>query len=231
MFDIRGLQKTTLVDYPGKVAATVFLGGCNMRCPYCHNPGLVFRTADVISEESVLKTLSENKKWIDAVCITGGEPTLQEDLPLFARKLKDLRLLVKLDTNGTNPEMIKQLLREKLLDYIAMDIKGAPEDYEKSCGVKVDIDKVKKSAEIIMKSGIDYEFRTTVVPGFFDESTARKIGVWIGGAKKYYLQQFVASEKMIDPKMSVVKAYSKEELKRFVDILKPSFGDVIFRGD
>lgn len=226
MIDIRGLQKTTLVDYPGKVAATVFLGGCNMRCPYCHNPGLVFKTADLISEESVLKTLSENKKWIDAVCITGGEPTLQEELPLFARKLKDIGFLVKLDTNGTNPAMIGRLLRENLLDYVAMDVKGAPEDYGRACGVKVDVDAVKKSAEIIMGSGVDYEFRTTVVPGFFDEGTARKICLWLGGAKRYYLQQFVASEKMIDPKMNGVKAYSKEELKGFVEVLKPGFGEV-----
>ena len=229
MLDVRGLQKTTLVDYPGKVAATVFLGGCNMRCPYCHNPGLVFKTAELISEESVLKTLSENKKWIDAVCITGGEPTIQADLPSFARKLKDLGFLVKLDTNGTNLEMIKQLLRENLLDYIAMDIKGAPEDYEKACGVKVDVALVKKSAEIIMKSGVDYEFRTTVVPGFFDENVARKVGVWIRDAKRYYLQQFVASEKMIDPKMQAVKPYFKEELKKFVEILKPRFGEVGLR--
>ncbi|MCK5333095.1 MAG: anaerobic ribonucleoside-triphosphate reductase activating protein, partial [Candidatus Aenigmarchaeota archaeon] len=196
------------------------------RCPYCHNPGLVFKTAELISEESILKTLSENKKWIDAVCITGGEPTIQADLPSFARKLKDLGFLVKLDTNGTNLEMIKQLLRENLLDYIAMDIKGAPEDYEKACGVKVDVALVKKSAEIIMKSGVDYEFRTTVVPGFFDENVARKIGRWIRDAKRYYLQQFVASGKMIDPKMQAVKAYSKEELKGFVEVLKPSFGVV-----
>ncbi len=229
MPDIRGLQKTTLVDYPGKVAATVFLGGCNMRCPYCHNPGLVFKTAERISEESVLKTLFENKKWIDAVCITGGEPTIQVDLPSFARKLKDMGFLVKLDTNGTNLGMLSELLNAKLLDYIAMDIKGAPEDYGKSCGVKVDVALVKKSAEIIMKSGVDYEFRTTVVPGFFDENTARKVGVWIRDAKRYYLQQFVASEKMIDPKMQEVKPYFKEELKKFVEILKPSFGEVGLR--
>ncbi|MCK4555612.1 MAG: radical SAM protein, partial [Candidatus Aenigmarchaeota archaeon] len=131
-----------------------------------------------------------------------------------------------LDTNGTNPKMISELINANLLDYIAMDIKGAPEDYEKSCGVKVDIDKVKKSAEIIRKSGIDYEFRTTVVPGFFDENTAKKIGVWLKGAKRYYLQQFVASGKMIDPKMHEIKPYSKKERKTFAEILKPSFGEV-----
>ena len=229
MLDVRGLQKTTLVDYPGKVAATVFLGGCNMRCPYCHNPGLVFKTAELISEESVLKTLSENKKWIDAVCITGGEPTIQANLPLFARKLKDLGFLVKLDTNGTNPEMLSELFDANLLDYIAMDVKGAPEDYARSCEVEVDVALVKKSAEIIMKSCVDYEFRTTVVPGFFDEKIARKIGVWLGGAKKYYLQQFVASGKMIDSKMCAVKPYSKKKREAFVEILKPSFGDVGLR--
>ncbi len=226
MPDIRGLQKTTLVDYPGKVASTVFLGGCNMRCPYCHNPSLVFKTAERISEEDLLKTLSENKKWIDAVCVTGGEPTIQADFPSFARNLKDLGFLVKLDTNGTNPKMISELINANLLDYIAMDIKGAPEDYEKSCGVNVDIALVKKSTEIIMESSIDYEFRTTVVPGFFDENTAKKIGAWLQGAKKYYLQQFVASGKMIDPKMHEIKPYSKKERKTFAEILKPSFGEV-----
>lgn len=229
MTDIRGFQKTTLVDYPGKVAATVFLGGCNMRCPYCHNPAIVLKTAEIIPEEKVIDILLGAKKWLDGICITGGEPTLQKDLPGFAKKLKDVGFLIKLDTNGTNPAMLEEMLKAKLLDYIAMDIKAAPDDYEKASGAKVNMEHIKKSAKLIMDSGVDYEFRTTVVPEFFNETSAKKIGEWLKGAKRYYLQEFRPAKEMIDSDMKNARPYSKAEMNLFVEILRTSFGEVELR--
>ncbi|MGC8971837.1 MAG: anaerobic ribonucleoside-triphosphate reductase activating protein, partial [bacterium] len=161
---IGGLQKFSLIDYPGKISAVIFTKGCNFRCPYCHNPELViFDGKDLIEEDYIFSFLREKRGKLDGVVLTGGEPTLQSDLINFLKEIKGLGFFTKLDTNGSNPEVIERLLEEKILDYIAMDIKANLEKYNDVTHSNVDIEKIKKSIDIIMHSGIDYEFRTTIV--------------------------------------------------------------------
>lgn len=221
---IGGLQKLTLVDYPGKVAATVFLIGCNFRCPFCHNPDLVSpeRANQVegrISETDFSRFLDSKKDLIEGVCITGGEPTIQPDLIEFIRKIRQKGFLVKLDTNGSNPEAIGKLVGEKLIDFIAMDIKSSLENYFKAAGIKVDSDKISKSVDLIKNSGIDYEFRTTVVPGIVEKEDIQKIAEWLNGSKKFALQQF-QNKKVLDKKLESVQPYPDETLKEFQKILE-----------
>lgn len=212
---ILGFQKTTLIDYPGKIASTIFLGGCNFRCGYCHNPELIsnFNTSS-INEEEIISSLRKRLDFIEGVCITGGEPTVHKDLISFIKKIKDLNLLVKLDTNGTNPEMLKKLVELNLLDYVAIDIKTGFSKYEKLTNSKGTIQNIEKSIRILINSSIDYEFRTTVIPGFFEEQDIMEIKKMIKGTKKYYLQQFRPS-KTLDPSFSKIKAYSTKELNNF----------------
>ena len=185
----------TLIDYPSKIAAIVFTIGCNFRCRFCYNTRLVdpklFKTNDIITEEEFFEFLNKRKGKIEAIVITGGEPTLQEDLITFIKKIKKYDFLVKLDTNGTNPDILEKLLEEKLIDYIAMDIKNTIDDknYMKITRVGNYCKRIKKSIEIIKNSVIDYEFRTTVAPGITKENII-DIAKYISGAKKYYLQEF-----------------------------------------
>lgn len=229
---IKGLQKTTLIDFPGRVACTVFLAGCNFRCPYCQNPDLVGKAEKLptISEEEFFRFLAKRKKWLDGVCITGGEPTINKELPEFIKKIKALGFAVKLDTNGTNPKMVAELLKAGLLDYIAMDIKAPLERYKEIVRVKVDVDAVKKSAALLMKGGVDYEFRTTVVPGLFDENDAKEIAKWLKGADKYYLQQFNPGVRLLDRGFEKLEPYPQERLEEFGEIMKPEFGVCEIRG-
>ncbi|MFA5247288.1 MAG: anaerobic ribonucleoside-triphosphate reductase activating protein [Candidatus Micrarchaeia archaeon] len=227
---IAGLQKTTLVDYPGKVACTVFTPGCNFRCPYCHNPEIIayLPGMDLMPEEAFYSWLFRKKKWLDGVCITGGEPTIQPDLVEFARKVKSMGFLFKLDTNGTNPRMLKQMLDESLADFVAMDIKAPLEDYPAVTKTKVDLKAIEQSVKMIMERAPDYEFRTTVGPAWYSKGYAKRIGEWLDGAKIYYLQQYVAG-KTLDPKLSQV-TYSRKDLEELAEILKPHFGKVEIRG-
>ncbi|MCF7861629.1 anaerobic ribonucleoside-triphosphate reductase activating protein [Candidatus Woesearchaeota archaeon] len=208
---IKGLAETTLVDYPGKVACTVFFGSCNFRCPFCHNPDLVNNTGEDLDPQSVYSFLKKNKKWLDAVCITGGEPTLDKDLKEFILKAKEFGYLVKLDTNGTRPDVISDLLPH--LDYIAMDIKTSPLRYEKATLVPVDVATLEKSRDMIMRAN-DYEFRTTVVPGIVDEQDMIDISEFLKGAKKYSIQQYT-NKNTLDPNFANTKPYPKEILKNF----------------
>jgi len=186
---IGGLQKLTLVDYPGKIAATVFLIGCNFRCGFCHNPELIDSSKkEVISEKEFFDFLKERKGLLDGVCITGGEPTIVSDLFNFIKKIKDLGFLVKLDTNGSNPEILKELINS--LDYIAMDVKTSMKKYNKAVGKEIDLNNINKSIDLIKDSNIDYEFRTTVIPGLVDKNDIIEIGKWLKGVKKIVLQQF-----------------------------------------
>ncbi len=228
---IKGLQKTTTVDYPGKIACTIFFSGCNFRCGFCHNPSLVLDSKELkeYSEEEILEFLVKRKGLLDAVCLTGGEPTLYADLSLFAKRIKQLGFLVKLDTNGTKPEAIKQLLDKNLLDYIAMDVKSSFDEYEKACGAAVDIEKIRKSVKIIQDSGIDYEFRITVVPGLFNQETARKLGRDLAGSKRLILQQFINIGDMIDKGFNDVKPYALADLEKFREILKQYIKEVRIR--
>lgn len=227
---IRGLQKTTLLDYPGYVASTIFLGGCNFRCPFCHNMELAVDPASVpqISEQEVLSFLESRRGILDGVCITGGEPTLSLGLITFMQQIKSLGYKIKLDTNGYLPHVVKDMLHMNLLDYIAMDIKSSPTGYCTASGLDtVDMDLIKKSIQLIMQSGISYEFRTTIVKEYHDETVMRDIGELINGANAYYLQSFKDSEQVYDHSLH---ACSKEELLHYQELLVPFVKNVSLRG-
>lgn len=188
---IAGLQKLTLLDYPGKTAAIVFTYGCNFRCPYCHNALIVTeKLQDEISENEVFAFLEKRKGILDAVCITGGEPTLQKDLRAFIVKVRELGYAVKLDTNGTNPDLLDELLSEGLVDYVAMDIKNSPEKYNATASVGTDMSKIMKSISLIKDKAPDCEFRTTITAELHSEKDIESICELIGKDCKYYLQQF-----------------------------------------
>lgn len=232
MPSISGIQKTTLVDYPGVIATTVFLNGCNFRCHFCHNSVLAQGKKDegLIPESELLEYLEGRIGQIDGVCVSGGEPTLHNDLPQFIEKIKGLGLKIKLDTNGTNPEMLKELIDNKLLDYIAMDIKGPAEIYPKIVNTEVDMDKIKESVDLIINSGIKNEFRTTILPDFYNESHIEAIKVMIKGADCYYLQQFRASEGVLNPEYQKASVYTKEQLEKLADGLRKDIKKVKVRG-
>lgn len=229
---IGGLQKLTLIDYPGKIACTVFTVGCNFRCPFCHNPELVDLAGcqNIINETDFFDFLKSRQSLLDGICITGGEPTLHHDLPNFLKKIKELGFLVKLDTNGTDPDVLENLFKNGLIDYIAMDIKTSLSSYEKVVGAKVNLEKIKKSRQFIMGSGLDYEFRTTVVPGLHAEADIMAIAKELSGAKKYYLQQFRPGEKVLSQEYGAVKPYPPEFLREICDKIKEGFGICEVRG-
>lgn len=219
--EIHGFNKTTLLDYPGYVAATIFTGSCNFRCPFCHNAGLVLdpKGQEIISEEEVLTYLQKRKGILDGVCITGGEPTLQPDLKDFIKKIKDLGYLVKLDTNGYRPEVLWELLREDLLDYVAMDIKASRERYALAAGVKnLDLARIEESVGILKSCAIPHEFRTTVVKGIHDIQEFEAIGRWLEGSKAYYLQAFQENENMLCLyQEDIMKMQNAVESERIID--------------
>lgn len=225
---IGGLQKVTLLDFPGKVACTVFLTGCNLRCPYCHNPELVLPqdSKKYISEGELFKFLVSRKGKLDGVCITGGEPTVHPELPFLIRRIRDMGFLIKLDSNGTAPEMLEHLLREKLLDYVAMDIKNAPSRYAETCGADV-IEQVEKSAALLKNGNIDYEFRTTVCHPFHSHKCMEEIGRWLRNAKRYYIQPFVDSGNMLGSGVSVM---TRTELEELLSAVKPYIPAAELRG-
>ena len=227
MFIIGGLQKTSLLDFPKKIAAIVFTQGCNFRCGYCHNAELLDFSADAkVKEDEFFDFLKTRKGKLDGVVITGGEPTVQSGLKDFVLKIKDLGFEVKLDTNGTNPKVLNEL--NGLIDYIAMDIKAPFSKYEMITGVRVNIGNIKESIDFIMSSDIDYEFRTTVVKSQLEFGDFEEIGKQIKGAKKYYLQKFVPS-KIFDKKLIDETTYSDEEFKLICDNLKKYVEFVDFR--
>lgn len=219
-----GYQKLTLIDYPGKIATTVFTVGCSFRCPFCHNPELVnLRLAhDEKSEKEFFEFLKKRKGKIEGVCITGGEPTIQPDLIDFIKKIKKLGFEVKLDTNGSRPDVLKKLLDAKLLDFVAMDIKNSLKRYNKTIGNKVDIDRVKLSVDLIRNSRLPYEFRTTVVPGIHTEKDFEEIAKWIGGAKSYYLQEY-REIKILDPKLKKKTKGKKIDLEKIKEKIEKNF--------
>jgi len=211
---IGGWQKFSLIDYPDKISCIVFTQGCNFRCSYCHNPELVDpkKFGQTLDENIFFDFLKGRIGKLDAVVITGGEPTLHSDLPKFIKKIKEMGFLVKLDTNGTNPEMLKKLLDEKLLDYAAMDIKAPLEKYKKITGVTIDVKKIKKSIDLVMNSSVDYEFRTTLVKNLLSTEDIVQIGKEIKGAKKYYLQKFIPSKVLKEERLNE-ESYTDEELE------------------
>lgn len=218
-FIIAGLQKTTFIDFPEKIACIVFTQGCNFRCGYCHNPELFENKEPTLSVSAFFEFLNKRKEKLDGVVITGGEPTLQKDLKEFIKQIKDLGFAVKLDTNGTNPEILKELISENLLDYIAMDIKAPLEKYKNIVNVDFDTKKIKNSIDFIMSCGIDYEFRTTVLKSQLSLEDFEEIGNLIKRAKKYYLQEFIPS-KILDNNLINEKSYTHDEFKKICLILQ-----------
>ena len=192
--NIGGLRRLSLLDFPGRLACTVFLSGCNLRCPYCHNPALVLpaeRSRSGLPESELFAFLEQRRGKLDGVCISGGEPTLHKELPRLLRLIRQSGFLTKLDTNGTAPAMLEALLREGLLDYVAMDIKNAPSLYAQTCGGIDRLAQVRESAALLLGSGVDYEFRTTVCAPLHTPEAMVEIGQWLQGAKRYFLQPFV----------------------------------------
>ena len=227
---IHGLQKLTLLDYPGKTACTVFTGGCNFRCPFCHNALLVtdIDSSQTYSEEEILDFLSKRTGLLDGVCITGGEPLMNGDIADFIKKIKEMGYSVKLDTNGTFPERLKTLLENNLIDYVAMDIKNSKDKYAITAGMKnVNISDIERSINLLKSSDIDYEFRTTVVNEFHTESDILKIAEWIKGAKKYFLQSFEDSGNLIGENLTAV---SKEVLESMKSAAKAFVENTQIRG-
>ena len=207
---ISGLMKLTLLDFPGHVACTVFLAGCNFRCPFCHNGSLV-RGGDLeISREELFSFLKKRQGVLDGVCITGGEPLMNADVISLAREIKELGFLVKLDTNGSYPERLGEMLSSGFVDYVAMDIKNSPIAYSAACGVDFDVEKIKRSVEVIKSSGIEHEFRTTVVKGIHTAADIAECAAWVGEGEKYFLQSYKVSDDIIAPEG--LSAFSSDEL-------------------
>ncbi|MGL5436902.1 MAG: anaerobic ribonucleoside-triphosphate reductase activating protein [Lachnospiraceae bacterium] len=228
---ICGLQKTTLLDYPGHVAATIFLGGCNFRCPYCHNADLLdINVPAGYSRDEVLSFLKKRRGILEGVCITGGEPTLQADaLTGLMQDIRSLDLLVKLDTNGTRPDIIRQLYSDGLLNYLAMDIKAGPDNYAAACGLtRMNLESVKESAAWLIAGTLPFEFRTTVVKGLHTRGDFEAIGPWIKGCTNYYLQNYTASERVLCP--GSYTSFTKDELLQFAAIVIPDVPAVALRG-
>lgn len=212
---IKGFVKTSLVDYPGNIVSSIFLGGCNFSCGYCHNPDLALNAGslEVFSEKEVLSYISKQKRFLDGVCVTGGEPTLYEkELPLFLSKIKGLGFKVKLDTNGTNPELLQQLITQGLVDYVAVDIKAPLKDYASFVGKNLGTKKILETISLLINSGIDYEFRTTALPNLKKEDFV-EIAKHVAKAKKYYIQQFRNSTKLLNEAYEHLIPYTKEELE------------------
>lgn len=223
---IGGYQKLTLIDYPGKIATTVFTVGCSFRCSFCHNPELVIKSqfpALNNLEEEFFAHLAKRKGKLEGVCITGGEPTIQPDIVEFIKKIKELGYFVKLDSNGTRPDVLKKLYELKLLDFVAMDIKNSPENYAKTVGLKVDMERIKLSVKMIMTSGVPYEFRTTVVPGIHEEKDFAKIAKWIKGARAYYLQEY-REMRILDEKLKKKTAGKTLDLQKIKSSIESNFG-------
>lgn len=225
---IGGFQKMTMLDYPGKVACTVFTHACNLRCPFCHNAPLVVGEYTPVSEAQILSYLQKRKGILDGICITGGEPLLQKDIRAFIEKVRALGLAVKLDTNGTFPERLHELIDAGLVDYVAMDIKNSPARYAETVGLStLDLAPIEESVRILKEGRVPYEFRTTVVRELHSEADMQAIGAWLAGAERYFLQQFTDSGALLGNGYS---AHAPDTLKEFADIVKPYIPAVSLRG-
>ena len=231
---IAGLQKMTLLDYPGKVACTVFLQGCNFRCPFCHNRDLLDHDGPYsVDEEEFWAFLRKRQGLLDGVCVTGGEPTVQKSLPDFLKKIKALGYSVKLDTNGFRPDVLEQVVSDGLVDYVAMDIKNSPARYAETAGLlHLDLTCIEKSISFLTSNKVDYEFRTTVVEEFHDEQAFVEIAQWLqkvseNTPKAYFIQQFTQRDSVLQEGLSTPEA---EKLARFLDIAAPFVHRAEIRG-
>ena len=226
--DIAGLQKLTLLDYPGKLACTVFLPGCNLRCPFCHNASLVLpgRQSAFMTQSELLDFLRNRRGKLDGVCITGGEPTLHHDLPELLREIMELGFSIKLDTNGTRPEVLNALIEQGLVDYVAMDIKNSPEKYTATCGGRDVLEQVRQSVSILEHSGIPHEFRTTVLHPYHTPEDLAAIGRWLSGTERYFIQQFVDSGDLLGEG----QALSPVEMQSLLQAVIPYIPNAALRG-
>lgn len=232
---IAGLQKMTLLDYPGKVACTLFLQGCNFRCPFCHNAGLLERDGQAaMTEPELLDFLKKRQGLLEGVCVTGGEPTLQKELPQLLKKIKELGYSVKLDTNGMQPKALKSLVAEGLVDYVAMDIKNSPKNYAQTAGLpQIDLSKIEQSMVFLMNGAVDYEFRTTVVQQLHSEQDFSDMGSWFAALsenkpEKYFLQSFVDRDSVLYGGLS---APESARLQRFLSLISPFVHSAKIRGE
>ncbi len=226
---IKGFQKLTVLDYPGRTACTVFTGGCNFRCPFCHNALLVTEQDDAYFDESeIFEHLKKRKNVLDGVAVTGGEPLLQKDIERFLYEIKELGYAVKLDTNGSFPEKLEGILQLGLADYVAMDVKNCPEKYGLTIGVKnFDVNIIEKSMELLRNSGVEYEFRTTVTADFHTIDDIERLAQWIQGAPKYFLQNFENSGQLIDENC---RGVSRNEMREMLEAAKKFVPDAELRG-
>ncbi len=230
---IYGLNKLTLLDFPGHLACTLFTGGCNFRCPFCYNTSLVLEPTKIekIPIEEIFAFVRQRKGRLESICITGGEPTLSTDLPEFISQLRTLGYLIKLDTNGSNPDMLSFLLQNHLLDYVAMDIKNSPQSYKKTVGVSnLDQSVIDKSVELLKSCGILYEFRTTVVAGLHTEEDFSFIGKWLAGDCAYYLQSFQKHSDLVEENSSDMSTFSQKEMEHFREVVLPWLPNTKLRG-
>ena len=227
---IQGLQKMTLLDYPGRVACTVFLGGCDFRCPFCHNYELVVGPApEALSEEEFFSFLEKRRGLLDGVAITGGEPCLRNDLPEFISRIRDAGFAVKLDTNGSHPAMLARLIDEGLVDYIAMDVKNSPTKYAHTVGLpQIDLEPISESIGLLLAGNVDYEFRTTVVRELHEAADFEQIGPWIAGARRYFLQAFTQRDTVPDRALSAPDA---NDLRTYCDIAAAYVEHAEIRGE
>lgn len=226
---IGGFQKSSLIDFPEKISAIIFTQGCNFRCPYCHNPEIIEQnSATALAVAPILEFLNSRKNKLDGIVITGGEPTIQKELPELITKIKGEGFSIKLDTNGTNPKMISSLIDKKLIDYIAMDIKGPIEKYSQIVNKQVNTDNILESINVIKNSGIDHEFRTTVIKSQLCQNDFEEIGKTIAGSKRYYLQKFIPT-KLLDESFFNETTYNDEEFAQIINILKKYINTIELR--
>jgi len=228
---IKGLEKFAPRDFPGYLASTVFIGGCNFRCPYCHNSDLVLRPDSLPSfpMDFFLGFLESRKDWIEAVCVTGGEPLWHEDIEVLLRLIKERNLLVKIDTNGSYPARLEALMQDKLVDYVAMDVKAPLEKYSDVTLAPVSLDDIRNSISLIMQSNLPSLFRTTVVPGLVEGEDIREIAQLLKGARVFQIQQFVPRN-TLDKDFESKKPFSIEEVRSFAELAKPYFSEVRIEG-
>lgn len=230
---IQGIQKTTLLDFPGHVACTIFTGGCNFRCPFCQNGELALcaTSQQGMAEEEIMAFLKKRKGILEGVCVTGGEPTLQPDLEDFVKKVREMGYLVKLDTNGYRPDVLRKLLNEGILDYVAMDVKASKENYARVAGVPgLQIERIEESVSLLMgQDKVPYEFRTTVVKGLHDPKEFAEIGKWLSGARVLFLQSYRDSENVLDRGITM-EAFSEAELERMAEMARNYIARVEIRG-
>jgi pyruvate formate lyase activating enzyme len=227
---IGGFQKTSLLDYPDRISAIIWTNGCNFRCPFCYNKNLALGTAELFPKDEILSFLSIRKKQLEGVVISGGEPLLQEDIGDFVKKIKDLGLLVKIDTNGTFPEKLGELLEKHLVDYVAMDIKAPRGKYRQLTGIDVDLTKIDASIKFIKTKAPLYEFKTTFIPGFLKKEDITEIAEWLEGADAYYLQQFKIIKPLISSTLETAVPYPRDYLYDTLTAIRPFFKRCAVRG-